>query len=125
MKVQIIDELKYDANGLIPAIIQEIGTNEVLMVAYMNKEAVKRTIESGRTWFWSRSRQQYWCKGETSGHVQHVKEIRYDCDADALLVTVEQVGVACHTGNKTCFYRAIDTETGESIAIESEVKVGG
>lgn len=106
--MQILEKLKFDVNGLIPAVIQEIGTNEVLMVAYMNKEAVRRTVESGRTWFWSRSRQQYWCKGETSGHTQHVKEIRYDCDADCLLVLVEQVGVACHTGNKTCFYRTVD-----------------
>ncbi|MBE0448685.1 MAG: phosphoribosyl-AMP cyclohydrolase [Actinobacteria bacterium] len=115
--MRILEELKFDANGLIPAIIQEVGTNEVLMVAYMNREAVKRTIETGRTWFWSRSRQQYWCKGETSGHTQHVKEIRYDCDADSLLVLVEQVGVACHTGHKSCFYRAIDRETGSSINI--------
>jgi phosphoribosyl-AMP cyclohydrolase len=113
--VQIIEELKFDSNGLIPAIIQEADTNEVLMVAYMDKEAVKRTIKTGRTWFWSRSRQQYWCKGETSGHAQHVKEVRYDCDADALLVLVEQVGVACHTGHKSCFYRAIDMDTGASL----------
>ncbi len=115
--MQILEELKFDANGLIPAIIQEVGTNEILMVAYMNKESVNKTIETGRTWFWSRSRQQYWCKGETSGHIQNVKEIRYDCDADALLVFVEQVGVACHTGHKSCFFRAIDTVTGESIKI--------
>lgn len=120
--MQVFEELKFDVNGLIPAIIQEIGTNEVLMVAYMNQESVKRTIETGRTWFWSRSRQQYWCKGDTSGHVQHVKEIRYDCDADALLVLVEQVGVACHTGHKSCFFRAIDTKSGKSIKIvEPEV----
>lgn len=116
-RVQILEELKFDSNGLIPAIIQEVGTNEILMVAYMNKESVKKTIETGRTWFWSRSRQQYWCKGDTSGHIQNVKEIRYDCDADALLVLVEQVGVACHTGHKSCFFRAIDTTTGESVKI--------
>lgn len=113
--MSIIDNLKFDANGLIPAIIQEAGTNEILMVAYMNKESVQKTIETRRTWFWSRSRQEYWCKGETSGHIQNVKEIRYDCDADALLVSVEQIGVACHTGNKSCFYRAIDLETEASI----------
>lgn len=113
--MRVLDELKFDDKGLIPAVIQEIGTNTVLMVAYMDKEAVKRTIESGRTWFWSRSRQKYWCKGETSGNIQNVKEIRYDCDLDCLLVLVEQIGVACHTGNKTCFFRAIDRETGESI----------
>ncbi|MCL6471777.1 MAG: phosphoribosyl-AMP cyclohydrolase [Firmicutes bacterium] len=113
--MQVLDELKFDDKGLIPAVIQEVGTNEVLMVAYMDKEAVKRTVESGRTWFWSRSRQEYWCKGETSGNIQNVKEIRYDCDLDCLLVLVEQIGVACHTGNKTCFFRAIDKKTGESI----------
>jgi phosphoribosyl-ATP pyrophosphohydrolase/phosphoribosyl-AMP cyclohydrolase len=117
MFVQVIGELKFDSNGLIPAIIQEVGTNEVLMVAYMNNESVQKTIETGRTWFWSRSRRQYWCKGETSGHVQKVQEIRYDCDADALLVLVEQVGVACHTGHKSCFYRAIDRSNGESITL--------
>ncbi|HEY3374603.1 MAG TPA: phosphoribosyl-AMP cyclohydrolase [Candidatus Aquicultor sp.] len=115
--MQVIGELKFDSNGLIPAIIQEVGTNEVLMVAYMNNESVQKTIETGRTWFWSRSRRQYWCKGETSGHVQKVQEIRYDCDADALLVLVEQVGVACHTGHKSCFYRAIDRSNGESITL--------
>jgi len=116
--MQILKDLKFDSNGLIPAIIQEAGTNEVLMVAYMNEEAVRKTIESGRTWFWSRSRQEYWCKGETSGHKQFVKEIRYDCDSDALLVMVEQIGPACHTGHKSCFYRAIDAESGESINIK-------
>lgn len=101
-------DLKYDANGLIPAVIQEVGTNEVLMVAYMNEESLRRTIESGTTWFWSRSRQEYWNKGATSGHVQKVKEIRYDCDADCLLVSVEQVGgIACHTGNKSCFFNVL------------------
>jgi phosphoribosyl-ATP pyrophosphohydrolase/phosphoribosyl-AMP cyclohydrolase len=100
--VQVIDGLKFDAQGLIPAIIQEENTNEVLMVAYMNKESVQKTLETKRTWFWSRSRQQYWCKGETSGHVQNVKEVKYDCDADALLIVVEQIGVACHTGHKSC-----------------------
>jgi phosphoribosyl-ATP pyrophosphohydrolase/phosphoribosyl-AMP cyclohydrolase len=115
--LQVLNELKFDSHGLIPAIIQEVGTNEVLMVAYMNKESVQKTIETGRTWFWSRSRQQYWCKGDTSGHIQKVQEIRYDCDADALLVFVEQVGVACHTGTKSCFYRKVDLATGESLTI--------
>ncbi|MDI6717003.1 MAG: phosphoribosyl-AMP cyclohydrolase [Actinomycetota bacterium] len=112
--MEILDGLKFDKDGLIPAIIQDVTTNEVLMVAYMDREAVKRTIETGRTWFWSRSRQQYWCKGETSGHAQYVHEIRYDCDADALLVIVEQIGVACHTGHKSCFFRSIDIKTGQA-----------
>jgi phosphoribosyl-AMP cyclohydrolase len=122
--VQVIEELKFDTQGLIPAIIQEVGTNEILMVAYMDKEAVQKTLETGRTWFWSRSRRQYWCKGETSGHIQKVKNVRYDCDADALLVLVEQVGVACHTGHKSCFFRSIDETTGEGVEIaEPEVEM--
>ncbi|GAB5046045.1 phosphoribosyl-AMP cyclohydrolase [Thermodesulfovibrio sp. TK110] len=104
-----LSELKFDALGLIPAVIQEIDTKEVLMVAYMDKEALRRTIETGFTHFWSRSRQTYWKKGETSGCVQEVKEIYYDCDGDTLLVMVKQHGQgACHTGNRTCFYRKID-----------------
>lgn len=99
--------LAYDERGLIPAVIQQYDTLEVLMVAWMDAEAVRRTVETGRTWFWSRSRQAYWNKGETSGHFQAVKEIRYDCDADTLLVLVDQVGVACHTGARTCFFRSL------------------
>jgi len=99
--------LAYDERGLIPAVIQQYDTLEVLMVAWMDAEALKRTVESGRTWFWSRSRQAYWNKGETSGHIQEVKDVRYDCDADTLLVLVDQVGVACHTGERTCFYRTL------------------
>lgn len=102
-------ELKFDEKGLIPAVIQEIDTKEVLMVAYMDNEALKRTIESGFTHFWSRSRRTYWKKGETSGNVQEVKEIYYDCDADTLLIMVKQHGKgACHTGNRTCFFRKIE-----------------
>src|SRR5512136_3193992 len=93
-----MDELTYDANGLIPAVVQQHDTGEVLMVAYMNRESLAETIETGKTWFWSRSRQKYWMKGESSGHVQDVLEIRYDCDADCLLVLVDQKGSACHTG---------------------------
>jgi len=105
----MIPELKYKDNGLIPAIIQDVSTNEVLMLAYMDETALKMTIETGRTHFWSRSRQKYWMKGESSGNVQIVKEILYDCDGDALLIRVEQVGGgACHTGNRTCFYRRIN-----------------
>ncbi|MCS7163940.1 MAG: phosphoribosyl-AMP cyclohydrolase [Thermodesulfovibrio sp.] len=104
-----ISELKFDEKGLIPAVVQEIDTKEVLMVAYMDKEALKRTIESGFTHFWSRSRKTYWKKGETSGNLQEVKEIYYDCDADTLLIMVKQYGEgACHTGNRTCFFRKIE-----------------
>ena len=102
-----LDAVTYDANGLVPAIVQEQGTNEVLMVAWMNRNALQRTLETGRTWFWSRSRQEYWCKGETSGDRQYLREARYDCDVDALLFVVEQEGRgACHTGERSCFFRA-------------------
>ncbi len=104
--MKIPDNLKYDSHGLIPAVIQDCENNEVLMVAYMNAASVKKTVETGLTWFWSRSRQKYWQKGETSGNVQRVKEIFYDCDQDTLLVKVEQTGPACHTGSRTCFFRS-------------------
>jgi phosphoribosyl-AMP cyclohydrolase len=105
---EIIDILKFDEKGLIPAIIQDINNNEVLMMAYMDRKALEMTIDSGFTHFWSRSRKEYWKKGETSGNVQEVKEIFYDCDEDTLLVRVIQHGSgACHTGERTCFYRSI------------------
>lgn len=103
-----IDDLRYDAAGLIPAIIQQWDTMEVLMLAYMNRDSLAKTIETGHTWFWSRSRQKFWMKGESSGHVQNVRQVLYDCDADALLVLVDQQGPgACHTNNPTCFYRRL------------------
>jgi phosphoribosyl-AMP cyclohydrolase len=106
-----LDELKYDDKGLIPAIVQEAKTGEVLMLAYMNRSSIEMTLKSGYTHFWSRSRQKYWKKGETSGCMQEVKEILYDCDADTLLVKVQQHGKgACHTGERTCFYRNITAE---------------
>jgi phosphoribosyl-AMP cyclohydrolase len=102
-----LDAVAYDANGLVPAIVQEAGTNEVLMFAWMNREALERTLQTGRTWFWSRSRGEYWCKGETSGDRQYVRDARYDCDMDVLLFVVEQEGRgACHTGSHNCFFRA-------------------
>jgi phosphoribosyl-AMP cyclohydrolase len=108
-----IGEMKYDASGLIPAVIQQHDTGEVLMVAYMNAESLAKTVETGKTWFWSRSRQSYWMKGETSGSTQDVREIRYDCDADTLLVLVDQHGSgACHTGERTCFYRTLHPAPG-------------
>jgi phosphoribosyl-AMP cyclohydrolase len=102
------EPLAFDERGLIPAVIQDAENGDVLMVAWMNGEAVKRTLDSGRTWFWSRSREELWRKGDTSGHIQHVREVRYDCDADTLLVRVVQEGAACHTGNRTCFYRTLE-----------------
>jgi phosphoribosyl-AMP cyclohydrolase len=103
-----LDELSFDAAGLIPAVVQEDETNEVLMVAWMNRDAVRRTLDTGRTWFWSRSRRELWRKGDTSGNIQHVREVRYDCDADTLLVRVHQEGVACHTGHRSCFFRVLE-----------------
>ncbi|MGM0367569.1 MAG: bifunctional phosphoribosyl-AMP cyclohydrolase/phosphoribosyl-ATP diphosphatase HisIE [Actinomycetota bacterium] len=97
-------------NKLIPTIVQDYSTGQVLMLAYMNKESINKSIETGTTWFWSRTRKKLWNKGETSGNIQKIKEIRYDCDGDSLLVLVEQVGDACHTGNKSCFYRKLDKE---------------
>lgn len=102
-----LPKLKFDDNGLIPAIIQDYRNKEVLMLAYMNKGSLKRTLKLGKTCFWSRSRRQYWVKGETSGNFQFIKSIAYDCDGDALLIKVRQLGVACHTGNRNCFYRKI------------------
>ena len=95
--------LKFDDAGLLPAVVQDDHDGTVLMVAWMDAEAVRRTLTSGRTWFWSRSRREHWRKGDTSGHVQHVRSVTADCDADTLLVRVEQVGNACHTGTRSCF----------------------
>lgn len=100
-----LDQIKFDEKGLIPAIIQDAVSGTVLMLGYMNRESLEKTIETGKTWFYSRSRQKLWNKGETSGHFQTVLEARYDCDEDTLLFKVKQEGVACHTGNFSCFYR--------------------
>lgn len=99
-----LEKLKFDSNGLIPAIIREKASGEVLMMAYMNKESFEKTIETGYTWYFSRSRKELWNKGATSGNTQKVLDISYDCDGDCLLVQVEQTGPACHTGHKSCFY---------------------
>jgi len=102
-----LGSLKFDKKGLIPAIIQDYKNNQVLMIAYMNQESLRRSLRSGKTCFWSRSRKEYWVKGLTSGHFQFIKSIAYDCDMDALLIKVRQIGAACHTGNRSCFYRRI------------------
>jgi phosphoribosyl-ATP pyrophosphohydrolase/phosphoribosyl-AMP cyclohydrolase len=107
MKAELLNEIKYDANGLVSAIVQDANTNEVLMLAYMNAESLRLTVETGETWFWSRSRSELWHKGATSGNVQRVVEVRVDCDADTLLVLVDPAGAACHTGERSCFYRNI------------------
>jgi len=101
-------ELKFDEKGLIPVIVQDWQKNDVLMLAYMNRESLEKTLATKEMWYWSRSRQQLWHKGETSGHIQKVKELYYDCDADTLLAKVEQIGdIACHTGNRSCFFRKL------------------
>ena len=105
-----LDGLKYDDKGLVTAVVQDAETGQVLMVAFMNREAVRRTLTEGRTCFWSRSRQQYWVKGEKSGHIQRVIEVRVDCDKDCLLIKVDQTGAACHNGYRSCFYRTVSPE---------------
>jgi phosphoribosyl-ATP pyrophosphohydrolase/phosphoribosyl-AMP cyclohydrolase len=100
-------KIKFDKHGLVPAIVQDFRSKEVLMLAYMNKESLRRTLKDKKTCFWSRSRKEYWVKGATSGNYQFVKAVYYDCDIDALLIKVRQAGVACHTGKRSCFYRKI------------------
>jgi phosphoribosyl-ATP pyrophosphohydrolase/phosphoribosyl-AMP cyclohydrolase len=102
-----LNVLQFNKEGLIPAIVQDVATGQVLMLAYMNREALEQTLATGLAHYWSRSRAQLWQKGETSGHLQHVRDIRYDCDADTLLVIVEQEGVACHTGERSCFFHRL------------------
>ena len=102
-----ISEIKFDNNGLVPAIVQDADTNQVLMMAYMNEESLRLTLQTNATHFWSRSRNELWHKGGTSGNIQKVIEVRVDCDADTLLIRVHPAGPACHTGNQTCFYRNI------------------
>jgi phosphoribosyl-AMP cyclohydrolase len=101
------EKLKFDANGLIPAIIQEQKTGRVLMMAWMNRSSLEMTLSTGKTHFWSRSRQKFWMKGESSGHTQAVKNVAFDCDGDTLLIQVEQIGAACHEGYQSCFFRSV------------------
>jgi phosphoribosyl-AMP cyclohydrolase len=103
-----VDELNYDDRGLIPVVVQDATSGEVLMLAYADAEAVRRTLETGTTWFWSRSRREYWNKGASSGNTQAVVEVRYDCDGDALVVRVDAAGPACHTGRHSCFHRTLN-----------------
>ncbi len=110
--MSFIDSLKFNDAGLIPAIIQEEGAGRVLMMAWMNADSIRDTIETGKTHFWSRSRQKYWMKGESSGNTQQVKDVAYDCDGDTLLIQVEQVGAACHEGFKSCFFRSVKEDAG-------------
>jgi len=109
MNDELLTILRFDSNGLIPAIVQDAKTHEVLMLAWMNADSLQKTLASGETWFWSRSRGELWHKGETSGNLQKVVEVRYDCDGDTLLVLVDPAGPACHTGNVSCFYRVLES----------------
>lgn len=114
--MKFFENLKFNADGLVPAIIQEQSTGRVLMMAWMNEDSLKKTVETNKTWFWSRSRQKYWMKGESSGHTQDIKDISFDCDGDTLLIQVEQEGAACHEGYKSCFFRSVK-DAGESVEI--------
>lgn len=123
--MQFLDEIKFDDSGLIPAVIQDYQNGEVLMLAYMNRESLQKTLSSGKTHFWSRSRQRFWLKGESSGHVQEVKEVWIDCDMDTLVLKVDQKVAACHMGYRSCFYRKIEggelTVVGEKVFEENDV----
>ena len=123
--MKFLDEIKFDDKGLIPAIVQDYQNGEILMLAYMNRESLQKTLSSGKTHFWSRSRQKFWMKGESSGHIQEVKEVFIDCDMDTLLFKVDQKVAACHTGYRSCFYRKLEgdelTVTGEKVFEEGDV----
>ena len=120
-----LDEIKFDDKGLIPAIVQDYQNGEILMLAYMNRESLQKTLSSGKTHFWSRSRQKFWMKGESSGHIQEVKEVFVDCDMDTLVFKVNQKVAACHTGYRSCFYRKLEREeltvVGEKVFEEGDV----
>ena len=115
--MKFLDEIKFDNRGLVPTIIQDYKNGDILMLAYMNRESLQKTLSSGKTHFWSRSRQKLWLKGESSGHTQEVKELFIDCDMDAVLIKVEQKVAACHTGYRSCFYRKLE---GEDFAVVGE-----
>lgn len=124
----LLDQVKFDAAGLVAAVVQDHETHEVLMVAWMNRNALELTLAERRAWYWSRSRQKLWLKGETSGHTQRVHDVRIDCDGDVVLLLVEQTGGACHTGFRSCFYRSADNgewkETGEKVFAAEKVYGG-
>ncbi len=123
---EVIKQIKFDNRGLVPAIAQDYKTEEVLMMAYMNKQSLLKTIETGKVHYWSRSREKLWLKGETSGHFQYVKSIHLDCDGDTLLIKIEQIEAACHTGNYSCFYREIHREgvkEMEKIELNNKAKI--
>jgi phosphoribosyl-AMP cyclohydrolase len=116
------DKLKFTADGLIPAIIQEQSTGRVLMMAWMNRASIEKTLATGKTHFWSRSRQKFWMKGESSGHTQQVKDFAFDCDGDTLLIQVEQICAACHEGYKSCFFRSVAEDGGSERITEAQLE---
>ncbi len=123
--MKFLDEIKFDDRGLVPVIIQDYKNGEMLMLAYMNRESLQKTLSSGKTHFWSRSRNKLWLKGESSGHIQEVKDLFIDCDMDALLIKVEQKVAACHTGYRSCFYRQLQGKAfkvvGEKVFEEDDI----
>jgi phosphoribosyl-AMP cyclohydrolase len=123
-EMNFYDKLKFNADGLVPAIIQDQATGRVLMMAWMNRASLESTIATGKTHFWSRSRQKFWMKGESSGHTQTVKDIAFDCDGDTLLIQVEQAGAACHEGYRSCFFRSVGSDGAERVT-EPRLKTPG
>lgn len=119
--MQFIDQLKFNDQGLIPAIVQDAENGDVLMMAWMNREALQRTIETGKATYWSRSRRKFWVKGETSGHFQEVQGVYIDCDADVVLLKVTQTGAACHEGYRSCFFRQVDVEHGDLKVVQERL----
>ncbi|MBX3733601.1 MAG: phosphoribosyl-AMP cyclohydrolase [Verrucomicrobiae bacterium] len=119
--MNLLNSVKWSADGLIPAIIQDHATGRVLMMAWMNRAALERTLQSRQTWFWSRSRGKFWMKGETSGHVQEVQDVSVDCDGDTLLIQVKQTGAACHEGYRSCFFRSVGAADGTLLVTESRL----
>ncbi len=113
--MNVCDKIKFNAEGLVPAIIQDKASGRVLMMAWMNRASLESTIATGKTHFWSRSRQKFWMKGESSGHTQTVKDIAFDCDGDTLLIQVEQTGAACHEGYRSCFFRSVNPDGGDRV----------
>ncbi len=122
METTFWDKLKWTEDGLVPAIIQDHRTGRVLMMAWMNRASLEKTLETRRTWFWSRSRKKFWMKGESSGHVQVVRDVAFDCDGDCLLIQVEQTGAACHEGFRSCFFRSVDAVGAGWIEVEERLE---
>lgn len=121
-RMSFIDKLKFNSDGLIPAIVQDESDGRVLMMAWMNEASLRQTIETGKTHFWSRSRQKFWMKGESSGHTQTVRDIAFDCDGDTLLVRVAQIGAACHEGYRSCFFRSVGVDGSAERITESQLE---